>query len=341
MTCPFTQPLKRRSASIAIVLLLLVLAADPAVAYLKLGTTIDTGSISLTWRQMPVRYYITNRDVPNVSVTAFKDAVARAFDSWQAVPTAFITYQFAGYTAALPHEDDGLSTLGFLERPDLDRVLASTSFLLDDLTGAIIESDVFLNSAFSWSTSADGEAGHYDVESIALHEIGHLSGLGHSALGETELFGAGRRVIASAAVMFPIAFPAGNVSNRRLRPDDMAGISDLYPNYGFTALTGSVSGRVTKNSQGVFGAHVTAFNPVTGTAIGNFVLSQQGRFSIAGLRPGSWILRVEPLDDAEIDGFFDSTSEVDLDFRAAYGERLAAVPAGGDSGSIHIRVVAK
>jgi hypothetical protein len=324
-----------------LLLFLLLLVADPAVAYLKLGTTIDTGSISLTWRQMPVRYYITNVDVPNVSVIALKDAVSRAFDNWQAVPTAYITYQFAGYTAALPHEDDGVSTVGFLERPELDRVLASTSFLLDDLTGAIVESDVFLNSAFSWSTSASGETGHYDVESIALHEIGHLSGLGHSALGETELSGTGRRVLASAAVMFPIAFPAGNVSNRRLRPDDMAGISDLYPNYGFTALTGSVSGRVTKNSQGVFGAHVTAFNPATGTIIGNFVLSQQGRFSIAGLRPGSWIVRVEPLDDIEIDGFFESGFPLDLDFRAAYGERLAAVPAGGDSGSIQIRVTAR
>jgi hypothetical protein len=121
----------------------------------------------------------------------------------------------------------------------------------------------------------------------------------------------------------------------------MAGISDLYPNYGFTALTGSASGRVTKDDQGVFGAHVTAFNPVTGTIIGNFALSPQGKFSIAGLRPGSWILRVEPLDDAELDGFFDSVFPIDLDFRAAYGARLAAVPAGGDSGSIQIRVMAK
>ena len=53
----------------------------------------------------------------------------------------------------------------------------------------------------------------------------------------------GRRVIASEAVMFPIAFPAGNVSARTLRADDIAGISELYPDAGFTQL-GSVSGRV-------------------------------------------------------------------------------------------------
>ena len=43
---------------------------------------------------------------------------------------------------ALPGQDDGLSTLGFQSRPDMDRVLASTSFLVDTATGALIESVV-------------------------------------------------------------------------------------------------------------------------------------------------------------------------------------------------------
>ena len=32
---------------------------------------------------------------------------------------------------------DGRTTLGFLDRPDLDRVLGATSFILDSSTGAI------------------------------------------------------------------------------------------------------------------------------------------------------------------------------------------------------------
>ena len=116
-----------------------------------------------------------------------RDAAGRAFAKWQAVPTASIGYQFAGFTAALPGEDDGVTTLGFDERPDLDRVLASTSLLVDEVTGELVEADIFFNSSFPWSVSAAGERGRYDLETIALHEIGHLSGLGHSALGETEL----------------------------------------------------------------------------------------------------------------------------------------------------------
>ena len=66
-------------------------------------------------------------------------------------------------------------------------MLGETSFLIDEVTGEILESDIVLNSTFPWSVAAGGEAGRHDVESIVLHEVGHLLGLGHSALGETEL----------------------------------------------------------------------------------------------------------------------------------------------------------
>jgi hypothetical protein len=53
----------------------------------------------------------------------------------------------------------------------------------------------------------------YDVESTALHEIGHLLGLQHSGV--------------AGAVMFPTASP--NTTKRALAPDDIAGIQSLYP----------------------------------------------------------------------------------------------------------------
>ena len=178
------------------------------------------------------------------------------------------------------------------------------------------------------------------VEGIALHEIGHLSGLGHSALGETESAASGgRRVLAADSVMFPIAFSIGSIAGRALTADDIAGISDLYPDNGFNEDTGSASGRVTKNGQGVLGAHVVAFDPATGDMVGNFSLDAQGQFSIAGLRPGPKVLRVEPLDDAEVTSFFDGP--VDLAFVQKFFERLIVVPRGGDSGAVELRVAPK
>ena len=316
--------------------------ATPALAYLKFGVPVRGQQVTVKWAQTPVRYFISDTGVPGVSSADLQNAAGRAFAAWQAVPTASITYQFAGVTAAGPGSDDGSSVLGFRSRPDLDRVLASTSFLIDSATGTLIESDIFFNSAFAWSVAAAGEAGRFDLESIALHEIGHLSGLGHSALGETELLGTGgRRVLSSEAIMFPIAFASGSIAGRTLKADDIAGISDLYPEGDFTTADGSLSGRVTKDGQPLFGAHVVAFNPATGALVGGFTLTAQGQFSIGGLSPGPYIVRVEPLDDAEVDSFFDSSRPVDADFRVTFLDRVVVVPKGGDTGQIALAVVRK
>ena len=146
---------------------------------------------------MPVRYHVTDRAAGTVSASVLQQAVSRAFATWQGIATSAAAAEFVGYTAASPFEDDGMVTLGFLSRPDLDRVLGATDFLIDKVTGEIVETDIFFNSTFPWSVASAGESGRYDLESIALHEIGHLFGLGHSALGETELRASGgRRVIA-------------------------------------------------------------------------------------------------------------------------------------------------
>jgi matrixin len=327
----------------ATLMLLVFPLSQSAFAYLKFGVRVGGRQVTLHWTQTPVRYFVSDRSsVPGVAVGDFQAAVGRAFETWQAVPSATITYQFGGLTGAQPGDEDGLSTLGFRDRPDLDRVLASTSFVIDMGSGALIESDIFFNSSFQWSVQSSGEANRFDLQSIALHEVGHLSGLGHSALGETELReGGGRRVIASEAVMFPIAFSPGSTAGRVLKADDIAGISDLYPENGAAESQGAITGRVTKNGQPVFGAHVVAFDPQTSTMVGSFTLNAQGEFSIGALSPGPRLMRIEPLDDADLDSFFGSSQVVDLDFRVTFVDRLIVVPRGGGTGTIELKVVPK
>jgi hypothetical protein len=314
------------------------LTAQPAQAYLHLTSSTGLTQTPLKWDQTRVRWFATDRGVPGVTASQFQAAAAAGFATWEAVPTASVTFQFVGFTSALPFDDDTISTFGFDAQPDLDRVLGATSFVVDTLTGDIVESDVFFNSIFTWSTAAAGEASRFDLQSVATHEIGHFIGLGHSAIGETEIRpDGGRRVLASGAVMFPISLGRGVTSDRTLQPDDIAGVSDLYPDRDVEDTTGAISGRVVRNGTGVIGAHVVAFNPKTGTLIGGFSLGQGGTFQIAGLTPGAHVIRVEPLDDADIDSFF-SPSGIDVDFQVTLLPRLIVAPEGGASDRFDVSV---
>ena len=317
---------------------LVALATAPAAAYLKLGFRIGNRTVEARWTDQPIRYWVTNRGDNGVSASEFRQAMGRAFQAWDDAPNADLAFNFVGFTGAEPFDDDGMNVLGFQAEPDLERVLGATGFTIDDLTGEILESDIFFNTIFDWSVADGGVPGRFDLVSTAVHEIGHMIGLGHSAIGETELTDGRRRVIAKQAVMFPIAFPTGNISDRTLKPDDLAGAVDIYPAGNIDRLRGSISGRVTLDGAGVFGAHVTAFNLRTGALVSNFTLDQQGGFVISALEPGMYIVRVEPLDDGDIGSFFDDDDDVEVDFRATVAPRIVSVPRGGSSGDIVIEV---
>ena len=311
-----------------------------ADAYIHLGIGNGPNSMPIKWTAVPVRWFVNDGSAPGVSALQLQSELAQAFATWEAVPTASIAFQFVGFTSATPGEDDGLSVLGFESVPEMDRVLGATSFTVDTITGSILESDVFFNSIFLWSVSATGDTGRFDLRSVATHEIGHFLGLGHSALGETEMRPeGGRRVLGSGAVMFPISLGRGVVADRVVQPDDIAGASDLYPDGDFKSTTGIITGHVRLNGVAVKGAHVVAFNPRTGVLIGNFSGSD-GTFRIGGLAPGPYVLRVEPLDDADVESFFDALG-VNVNFQVTFHDKLVVAPAGGASGSIDVAVRAK
>lgn len=313
-------------ASVALVsALVLVPAAEP---YLHFGGPDGV----LAWKGFPIRYVITTREVPGVTLDQLRSALERSFDDWRGVPTASVSFEFHGFTVADAVEGDFLSTFGFEPLPG--RVLGIARLLFDARLTQIVETDIAFTTLAPWSTAQAGEPGRHDLVDVATHEIGHMLGLAHSLIGETQVVPGGRRVLGTETVMFPIAFFRGSVADH-VSADDEAGLSVLYPANGFRLRTGSIKGRVIAGGRGLFGAHVVTFDLETKKLVGGFSLSNSGDFAIAGLEPGPKIIRVEPLDDARVESFFD---DADVDFRVTFLDRLVFVPAGGTVDGIVIEV---
>ncbi|KAK4773855.1 hypothetical protein SAY87_028874 [Trapa incisa] len=145
---------------------------------------------------------------------AAKSAVARAFQKWAEVtPLTFTetsSYDAADITIAFFTGDHGdgepfdgvLGTLAHAFSPTNGR------FHLDGAENWVVEGDVTKSSV---STAVD-------LESVAVHEIGHLLGLGHSSV--------------TGAIMYPTI--SAQTRKVDLAADDIQGIQVLYgsnPNY--------------------------------------------------------------------------------------------------------------
>ncbi|MGQ0735233.1 MAG: matrixin family metalloprotease [Acidobacteriota bacterium] len=326
---------KRFGALVWLSLALVIASGQQGRAFLRFSDTRSGTRVFLKWNRMPIRYFISNQGVPGVTPDLLRAAVERAAQSWQTPSSSAISFQFVGFTSALPFADDGQNTVGFLNRPEFAGVLGTAVLLYDVVTGEIVESDGFLNSSFQWSVEDTAASNVFDVESVAVHELGHMLGISHSGLGEIR----GNQAVAAEAAMFPY-FNAGTIINRVLKADDIAAAADTYPDGGHTENTGRIAGRIQLDGRAVFGAHILAFNPSSGALIASFSL-ENGEFVISGLSRGRHILRVEPIDDGVVSDYFSPSAPAEVNFRTLFFERLVSVVPGSTTSGVTVVVQAK
>jgi hypothetical protein len=148
------------------------------------------------------------------------------------------------------------------------------------LPSQIVDADIMFNPHEQFSTSTPALPGHFDLQSIATHEVGHLLGLDHDGIAHM--------------MMYPFG-DTGTSQQRELGTDDVLGIAFLYPAPGFLARTGTVSGRVTSAGSAVFASHVVLVDKTTGVAVMDGLSAPDGSYRLVGVPPGRYKVLALPL----------------------------------------------
>jgi hypothetical protein len=177
-------------------------------------------------------------------------------------------------------------------------ILNGKAIFLKEVVGAQgVISDGYVVVNFSRS--------NFDRLSTLIHELGHLQGLAHSSVGmhnsgtfATEALD--RINLSSVPTMHPFSVGTSTI-RQTLEPDDIAAISELYPEPTFSTSFASIEGTVTEcgSTEGITGANVRAVNisnpNIQLTRFTGYDGNESGRFRINGLPPGSYRLLIEPM----------------------------------------------
>jgi Matrixin len=182
-----------------------------SAAFTTTGLVWDNFSDGSAANDFVTQYYNPKGDpTGGAALTALLNAHA----TWTDVPSSSFGFGYGGTTNRCPslvNECPGPQT--YDDRNDVAwlKLSGCCTLAVTWFNTSRDEADMGINTRFKWSTGVSTPAGRYDLESVLLHENGHVAGLGHSA--DTN------------AVMY--AYYSG--LRRDLHQDDIDGISFLYP----------------------------------------------------------------------------------------------------------------
>ena len=174
--------------------------------------------------QQPVCKYVVLTDNEG-----WRNIVRAAAQTWTA--TGQFTFEYSADAPADPRPGDGINEVYWADL-GANRTLAHTVPQTLGPSGPILETDIVFNSRYSWGSLIPTK---YDVQTIALHEMGHVAGL-------RDLYGARDK----SKVMYGFADSLGPQSgwswgrHRKLSLQDVAGVKwerQLYGSEGEVPIT--------------------------------------------------------------------------------------------------------
>lgn len=169
-------------------------------------------------------YRLLNKDSPIIPNAVLSDKLTRAFRAWTApgstctpgLTTIELAPSDATEIAQANPSEEGQNLIGVAptwRHPD--EALSLTTVTFDSTSGRILDADIELNGTAQWSFSDTVAPGTSDLESVLVHEVGHMLGIAHSD---------------DATAVMTRDFTAPVSERRTLAADDQAAVCAIYPN---------------------------------------------------------------------------------------------------------------